>query len=675
MKMDDRQLVRAIEALETAADDGDLQEQRIRALDSYRGENVIPAPEGRSQVVDRTVYDITESVKGPVLKLFLSGDEVVKFTPRGPEDIKAADQETAYINYLVTERNNAFEVFGGWLHDALIQKNGYVIATYEEGEYEKERYKGLTLEEFQALMSAGDAQVVDIAEKADDYGNVTVDATIERTVSKGCVRMRNIPPESIRIDPSHTRVSLAECNFVGRVEEMTISEVRAMGYDVEDDISDGGESSDDYENEIRKENSWREDYEGNEPDPSMRRVKVREVWIRTDYDGDGEAELRHVIVIGTTLLENEEADCIPIVAFSAKPLPHQHYGESFHDEAKEIEQINTALLRGLLDSIYLANAPRYAIDSDRVNLDDMLSAKPGGLVRVAGGPVGAFESLTLPFNPAPAMNMLEYMAVVRETRTGVTRVGTGLDPNALNKTASGIAMLQGAQSQRIELIARHFAEAVKELCLLVHALTLKHSRQADLVMLKNEWVPVDPRQWSRRKDMSISVGLGNGNKQEQQMFLMQWLGMALQALAPAGLVSPENVFQAASKLINTAGFKNAEEFVTNPKNAPPKGPPPPDPAVLKVQQEGQIKQAELQQDAQKQAADAQTEQQRMQYEAGLEQQRMAQADREAKLKAAVELKKAKLQAMTQLRIAKMSAATARQTARERATQKESGDAA
>lgn len=597
MKMDDRQLVRAIEALETAADDGELAQQRVRALEYYRGENVFRAPEGRSQVVDRTVYDIAESVKGPILKLFLSGDEVVKFTPRGPEDIQAADQESAYINYVVAEKNNAFDIFGGWLHDALVQKNGYVIADWKPDEYESEKYKGLTIEEFQALVSAPDAMVEEVEEKADEYGNVSIDCKIKRTVQRGCVRIKNLPPESVLVDPSHTEVCLRYANFVSRREQMTISELREMGYDVEDDISDGGESKQDYELELRRQLSWREDVDGNEPDPSMRRVKVRECWIRTDYDGDGEAELRHVIVVGTTVLENEEADCIPVVAFSAKPLPHQHYGESFYDEAKEIQDVKTALLRGVLDNLYLANNGRYAMDAARVNQDDMLVSRPGGIVRVEGSPGDAILPLVHPSNPAPALSTLEYMDVVRETRTGVTRVGTGLDPNALNKTASGIAMLQGAQSQRIELIARHFAESVKELCLLVHGLTLKHSRQADLVMLRNKWVPVDPRQWSARKDMSISVGLGNGNRQEQQMFLMQWLTFAAQIGIPSGLVTQENFYTAAARFINTGGFRNAEEFVTNPKNQPPK-PPQPDPQMVKAQMDAQVKQAELQAESQ-----------------------------------------------------------------------------
>jgi hypothetical protein len=665
-KMTDSELVRAIEALETAADDGDLAEQRVRALEYYRGDNTNEAPEGRSQVVDRSLYDVSESVKGPVLKLFLSGEETVKFTPRGPEDIKAAEQESAYVNFQLNEKNDAFSIFSGWLQDAFVQKNGYVMAVWDETqEVGTERYKALTDDEYMLLMSSGDAEVVEHEELLNAYGTRSHDVAIKRTTTYGCVKIVNVPPESVLVDPNLTTVSLADAAFVCRREEKTLSELRMTGFTVDDDISDGGTSREDWESDLRREQSWREQTEGNEPDPSMRRIKVREVWIRTDRDGDGIAELRHVVVVGTTVLLDEEADCIPLVAFSSKPLPHQHYGESFYDELKEVQDVKTALLRGVLDSLYLANSPRYGVNTDRVNLDDLLVSRPGGIVRVDGEPMGAIMPLSVAYNPSPALQAMEYMDVVRETRTGVTRIGTGLDPNALNKTASGIAMLQGAQSQRIELIARHFAESVKELCLLVHALTLKHSRQQELIMLRNEWIPVDPRQWTRRKDMSISVGLGTGNRQEQSAFLMQMLQLAFGPGMQMGLSSPAQVYQMLSKLTNAAGFKNAEEFWSDPSKRPPAPPqqPPPDPKLIEVQQRGQMEQAKMQQDAQMEAAKmqqgAQMEQARAQQDMQMEMQR-AQAsmvlEREkAQMQAEVQRYKAELDAQVALEVARIRA--------------------
>ena len=57
-----------------------------------------------------------------------------------------------------------------------------------------------------------------------------------------------------------------------------------------------------------------------------------------------------------------------------------------------------------------------------------------------------------------ALNLIEYVEKVKQNRTGITPYNQGTDADSLNKTASGIAMIQSAAQQRIDLIARIFAE-------------------------------------------------------------------------------------------------------------------------------------------------------------------------------------------------------------------------
>lgn len=127
------------------------------------------------------------------------------------------------------------------------------------------------------------------------------------------------------------------------------------------------------------------------------------------------------------------------------------------------------------------------------------------------------------------------------------------------------------------------------------------------------------------------------------MFLMQWLQFAAQVGIPSGLVTQDNFFTAASRFINTGGFKNAEEFVTNPAKAPPK-PPQPNPEMLKLQQQGQIEAAKLQQQSQ-------AKQVEMQAQVQLEQQRLSmekyKADLDAQIKVYIEQLKAGLAEQSQ----------------------------
>jgi len=188
--------------------------------------------------------------------------------------------------------------------------------------------------------------------------------------------------------------------------------------------------------------------------------------------------------------------------------------------------------------VNLANNGRYAI-SDRVNLDDMLTSRPGGIVRVEGEPMSAIMPLSHPPLPPSSFALVEYMDSMKEKRTGVTAYNQGLDANSLNKTASGIAQVMSAAQQRIELVARTFAETgVKDLFKLVHRLVRTSYTKPDVVRLRNKWIDVDPREWKNRNDLTISVGLGAGNKDQQLMHLTTILQMQKEALA-AGITSPE----------------------------------------------------------------------------------------------------------------------------------------
>jgi hypothetical protein len=83
-----------------------------------------------------------------------------------------------------------------------------------------------------------------------------------------------------------------------------------------------------------------------------------------------------------------------------------------------------------------------------------------------------------------------------------------------------------------------------------------------VVRLRNEWVPVDPRVWKNRYDMTISVGLGTGNREQQMGNLMAVMNVQKEAFQ-AGIVTPENIYNSATKLAEIAGFKSPEMFFTN----------------------------------------------------------------------------------------------------------------
>lgn len=655
--MKNESLLAAIERHETLADSyGNLSEDRSKALDYYLGNPMGNEVEGRSQVISRDVWDTIEWIKPQLAEVFCSGDVVVQFTPTGPEDIQGAEQETEYVNHIITEKNDWFSVWYNWAHDALLQKTGYVIAYWDEHEDRtKEKYEGLSEDELAILLQDPTVQITEGELEEDGY-----EVTVERVKEYGCVKVENVPPERVLVSHNARGLNLQDprLDFLEYWEYKTISELRDEGFKVDDDLQDDADTTQKWEESLRDDfNPFRES-EGEESSPAARRLRVRNVWIRYDSNDDGRTELRRVVVVGKTILEDEECEFVTLVAKCPVPLPHQHTGLSVADAVLDLQDIKTALLRGTLDNQYLSNNGRFAI-GDKVNLDDMLVSRPGGIVRVDGPIDGQIMPLSQSNPGMESVPLMEYIDRIGQKRTGVNEQSQGLDSKALNDaTAYHARQLATAAMLRIKFIARVFAETgVKQLFRVVHALTLKHARKQEIVRLRNKWVPVNPRMWFTRTDMKVT--LGDMDKATQATFLESILQKQVAAIQMgSGLAKPEHIYNTLKRQVKLSGYKDESEFFANPAEnpPPPQGPPP---EVLKEQAKGQVQmqleqskaqvqlelarqqaeiemqklQAQLQLQESNDMRDAERERLKAAFEAQLEQQRISLEEWKAQLQA------------------------------------------
>ena len=683
MKLTEAEIVSKIdneEQISYGINDSQLSAERAEAIQYYLGEPFGNEVEGRSQVVSYDVQDTVESALPQLLKVFVSGDEVVSFEPKGPEDQAAADQETDYCNHVVMEKNNGFEIFYVWFKDALLSKNGYVKAYYEEyTEAEEEEYRGLTDAQLDMLATEDNIEILEHTSYPDpsvapipvtpefqtqpdvdvEDGTIEIeqeaaqaffqpmlhDVKISVTNKHGEIKIKNVAPENMMISVDCNGTDLNTARFVQHRELMSPSEIAEI-FDVdEDEIADiMADTEDEFELESNARDIYSEQYD--------RAVESEDILVRDTYIRINGERHRYVLVGNQIIYQDESCDHVPFACVSPMLMPHRHVGRSYTDLTKDIQMIKSTLIRGQLDNMYLANNGRYAI-SDRVNLDDMLTSRPGGIVRVNGEPGTSIMPLQhAPFPPS-SFTMVEYMDNMKEKRTGITAYNQGLDADSLNKTASGVSQIMSAAQQRLELVARTFAETgVKDLFMLVHRLIRQNVTKPDIVRIRNQWIEVDPREWKNRKDLSISVGLGAGNKDQQLMHLNAILQMQKEALQ-VGLTSPEKIYNALSKLTQNAGFKNPEEFWVNPANMQQGAQQEkPDPTEMAIQGQLQIEQAKAQADmqleAQKNQADMEQEQLRSQNDIIIEREKIA-------AQAELERYKAQLKAETDLQIAQIKA--------------------
>jgi hypothetical protein len=488
------------------------------------------------------------------------------------------------------------------------------------------------------------------------------DVKVRKVKKFGQVRIENVPPEEFII--SKKARTITDSPFCAHRKLTTRSELIAMGFDA--DIVENLPTYEDLEYTPERVARYSQ---GEQPlnqvsaiDKSMEEVEVFECYIRADYDDDGIAELRKVVYAGHEILENEEIDYVPFCSICPIPMPHKFYGHSLADRTMDLQLIKSTITRQILDNLYLTNNARVMAVDGQVNLDDLLTVTPGGVVRVKSPQ--AVQQLSVAPVAGQSFPMLEYLDRIQERRTGITATSQGLDPNILqNTTAAAVAAMQNAAAGRMELIARTFAETgVRDLFLNILHLVCKYQDKARIVRLQGKYVSVDPRQWRTQYDIHINVGLGTGTR-EQQLTMLSMILQKQEALlgTPLGqtLVGIEQYRSVLGRFIESAGFADSSEFF---REVSPE-------QLQQMQQQNALQtdpqtqaimaqmQAQIQADQARAQSDIQVQQAKAQADIQLQREKAAasiQLERE-KAEATLQLKIAEFQAEAQMKAAKVGA--------------------
>lgn len=543
---------------------------RIEQLnDYYHGKPYGNEVDGRSQFVTREVYETIESIMPYLVKIFFSSDKAVIFDPSDEDDVMASQQETEYVNWVFYKDNPGFEVGYTWLKDGLMNKVGYVKATRETSEPRKEEYENQTETQVAKLAeSLGDDFEGDLNVFEQDDGLFTVEV-IEEPQSKTVVC--NIPPEEFSISEGDTRIQSAR--YVSHNSPRTLSEIRAMGFDIDDDVQDDGEHNSlssihqDRHEEVTDNLGQFDDIDKG----ASRTVILREEYLLLDRDKDGVNELWQFFRVGDTILHEEEVDERPYYSWSPIIVPHRHVGSTPADPVMDIQLLKSKVTRNLLDNQERINNGRFAVVDGQVNLDDLMSNSPLGIVRQNFQ--GAVQELPTPALDRSAFEVLGYADSLAEKRTGVSERGQGLDPKMFNSNtaASTAELVMSSAEQKLELIARTFAETgLKQLMLGIHKLGMQHEKPGKKIRTNNGvFIELNPREWRHRYDMNVTVGIGNGSK-NQQMLQMQQIEQTVQSIAAAGglgtIITPTNVWNLAMEKARVAGRKDGALFFTQPQS-------------------------------------------------------------------------------------------------------------
>lgn len=646
MLTDDQLLQICISEIDAVDESSDLSTQREAALNAYNGELYGDEVEGRSQVVTREVMESVEGLMPSLMRVFSEQDNLVEFISVGPEDEDQAAQETDVVNHIFWNENRGFYNLYTFCKDALLSKTGILKVWVDESEtVEREEYQGIDDIQLGQLLNEPYVEREIVEYDLEEEGH----HVIFKTTRDECrIKIEPIAPEEFGVKMSSRSPYVQDAPFSYCRFKKTVGELLQEGFDK--DKLERLSFDDDLDTEERlARDTVDEQSFGWSDEFTMRQVWVTECYMRADRDEDGIPETLKVVIGGSVgeggtgiLLDVEEIDVIPLVSTPAVPMTHEFYGQSIADLTMDLQRIQTTLMRQVLDNTYLANNGMTAANSDYVNIEDLLTKRPGGIVRYRGDmPWGSVVG-PIPHNqlPAQTFEVFERLDERQKRRTGYGDEVGALDPNALASVNTGVAALAFDQARaRIELLARVIAEiGLKPLMHLIHELMIKNKFKAKAMRIRNKWVEIDPGNWHHRKDSRVTVGIGRVSK-ERKILGYEAILAKQQELVSQGamgtLVMPWHIYEANKGWIEAWGFE-PDLLLQDPRELPPPPPKGPDPQAQLAQIQGQA----MLMDGQSKMLRAQTEQQKLAIEA-------QKAQREVEYRQAEQFLKAQIESMKQ----------------------------
>lgn len=573
-----------------------LREMELLAIQYYEGQTLGNEVEGRSQIVLPDVQETIDYMLPSVVRTFVSGDRTVEFEATDEQDEQAAEEATAAINWNFMRKQDGYRLIQDACMDGLLRKLGVFKTVMETREtISRQRMTGdpMLLGEL-----PDNVEIEDLTENEDG----TVTATLKTERSEKHFVDYAVAPSRFRFSPLAGHED--DADYLAHVEPKTRSQLVEMGFDRDQVYSLPCHTLDYKEVESRALDNYRQE----ESSPALEMVLLCEEYVRYDLDGDGIAERLKVYRVEAEILIDAETgepsvetiDDQPFSVFCPFPRPHRLVGYSLAEKVMDIQLARSYVARQLFDGMALANMPRPIVDSRLADADtynDILNPIPGSPIRAPGG-AGTVQPFQTGFDIGKSMQAMEWLTGERESRTGITRLNQGLDADALNKTATGTALMQAQGQQQEEYIARNLAETMSRLFLKKYRL-MRLEAEPFKIKVDGQYKTVDPSRWPEDMNVVIRVGLGSGSKDKRvqgRMMLAQLMAEGTQI----GDVTEEHRFNLIDGLVRDLGIGTGDDYWTDPKGEidpetgePVQKPEKPDPEMVKAQAEMQMQQAKL----------------------------------------------------------------------------------
>ena len=552
--------------------DTKLSRERERVTKYYNGTLPKRQHEGSSTYTSTDVYDSVETAKAHLLEAFAGGDEIAQFDPDQDMDVESCLAATKYASYTIFRENDGFGVFNSVIHDGLTARAGIAKVWWETAStFVEESFDGLSYDDATALAAQEDVEEFD-ADHDDATG--TFAGTLTRKTDASKVAVAAIAPEEFLITPR--AVSIAKARYCAHRTFKTRADLLEEGYEPKkiallpkgsDDPNDTPEAlarHEQVESGVRSEGSG----------PEADQIEVYESYMRIQIDSSKGVRLYRIVHAHNVLLDLQEVDKAPFIAYVPLPIPHSLYGNNFAARVIPTQNARTVLVRGVLDHTAITTNPRWAVVSGGLlNPREMMENRLGGLVNVRR-PDSIAPLPQTNLNPF-VFEVLRLLSDDKAQSTGMSSLSQGLNKDALSKqnSASLVDQMMTAGGQREKIAARNFAyNFFVPLMIEIVRLAILNEDKSKVIELAGAPIEVSPQYWTERKTCTVSMHLGYGEKDQAVMKMTRAYDLLAKDPALQTMFSPQNRYELIRDTMKMAGLTRAPAYITSPDKAPPPQP-------------------------------------------------------------------------------------------------------
>jgi hypothetical protein len=543
-----------------------ISTDRKRALDYYfqraRGDEVT----GRSQVVSGDVSAMVEANLAQMMDSF-SSSNIVEFQAFGKEDEDQAQLESDTVSYVVMEMNNGYMALKEAIKDALLLRNGFVKVWFDERRYPKlEQYRNVTPEALAQLMNRPSVET-----SIKKYDPETREAKIRSVYVRQMLKVASVAPENLFYPKEYDSSDLQDIPFIAERHVDKRSDLIELGFS-KSKVKDLKPFAQNTTGQNTARNVGGETENPASHDPAMDTIEWYEAYVLYDSDNDGIAERHRVAFSDETILDDVELSLVPYAGGSVILQPHRLTGISLWDKLSQTQDINTGLLRALMDNINAATKNRTASLDGAVNPDDLADGRVNGNIRVKKS-VQDVRMAVMPFTiPDLSQGILANIQHQNSVRSEMG--GAALDMASGNMQlndrvgSEGLDRAYSVMEQLAADMTKNIAQTlIRAVFLLAHDTLRERVGQPFPIKSNGKWMEPIPAKWPKRYCVYVKPGMSPGERSRKAAALNQILQAQIN-LAQQGmqdvLVSPDGFYKALMDWARVSEIANPEQYFIDP---------------------------------------------------------------------------------------------------------------